>query len=72
MRDAERGENARMTVDLEAQEITTSDGQTISFDVDPFKKHCLIEGLDDIGLTLEKSASIDAFEAKASAQRPWV
>ncbi|WP_424942646.1 3-isopropylmalate dehydratase small subunit [Aliiroseovarius crassostreae] len=72
MADAEKGENARMTVDLEAQEITTSDGEVVKFDVDPFKKHCLLEGLDDIGLTLEKKASIDAFEAQASAARPWV
>ena len=72
MEDAERGENARMTVDLEGQEITTSDGQVISFEVDAFKKHCLLEGLDDIGLTMAKEASIDAFEAKAGAARPWV
>ncbi|WP_204113138.1 3-isopropylmalate dehydratase small subunit [Shimia biformata] len=71
MKDAEKGANARMTVDLEAQEITTSDGEVISFEVDAFKKHCLLEGLDDIGLTMEKSASIDAFEAKAAAERPW-
>ncbi|MBE1283740.1 MAG: 3-isopropylmalate dehydratase small subunit [Rhodobacteraceae bacterium] len=72
MTDAEKGENARMTVDLEAQEITTSDGDVIAFEVDAFKKHCLLNGLDDIGLTLEKSASIDAFEAKAGQERPWV
>ncbi len=72
MADAEKGENARMTVDLEAQEITTSDGDVISFEVDAFKKHCLLEGLDDIGLTMEKKSSIDAFEAQASQARPWV
>ncbi|MCT8161937.1 3-isopropylmalate dehydratase small subunit [Pseudoruegeria sp. SHC-113] len=72
MKDAEKGENARMTVDLEAQEITTSEGDVIKFEVDAFKKHCLLNGLDDIGLTLEKAASIDTFEAAASAQRPWV
>ena len=72
MKDAEKGENARMTVDLEAQEITTSDGEIFAFDVDAFKKHCLLEGLDDIGLTMEKAASIDTFEAQASAARPWV
>lgn len=71
MNDAEKGENARMTVDLDAQEITTSDGQVIKFDVDPFKKHCLLEGLDDIGLTMEKASAIDTFEAKATAERPW-
>jgi 3-isopropylmalate/(R)-2-methylmalate dehydratase small subunit len=72
MKDAEKGENARMTVDLEAQEITTSDGEVITFEVDAFKKHCLLNGLDDIGLTMEKEASIDAYEAKAGAERPWV
>ncbi|TKD26211.1 3-isopropylmalate dehydratase small subunit [Rhodobacter capsulatus] len=72
MKDADRGENARMTVDLEAQEITTSDGQVISFDVDAFKKHCLLNGLDDIGLTLEKAAAIDSFESQSAQSRPWV
>jgi 3-isopropylmalate/(R)-2-methylmalate dehydratase small subunit len=72
MKDAEKGENARMTVDLEAQTVTTSDGEVFSFEVDAFKKHCLLEGLDDIGLTMEKASAIDAFEAAASAQRPWV
>ena len=72
MADAEKGENARMSVDLEAQEITTSDGEVIKFEVDAFKKHCLLNGLDDIGLTMEKEASIDAYEAKAGAARPWV
>ncbi len=72
LKDAEKGANARMDVDLQAQTITTSDGEVISFKVDAFKKHCLLEGLDDIGLTLEKAASVDTFEAKASAARPWV
>ena len=72
MKDAEKGENARMTIDLEKQEITTSDGDTISFEVDAFKKHCLMNGLDDIGLTMEKQTSIQSFEAKASVARPWV
>jgi 3-isopropylmalate/(R)-2-methylmalate dehydratase small subunit len=72
MADAEKGENARMTVDLEAQEITTSDGEVVKFDVDAFKKHCLLNGLDDIGLSLEKVASIDSFEEKAAQARPWV
>lgn len=72
MADAEKGENARMTVDLEAQEITTSDGEVIKFDVDAHRKHCLLEGLDDIGQTMQKKASIDVFEAQASAARPWV
>ncbi|MFK7940351.1 MAG: 3-isopropylmalate dehydratase small subunit [Roseovarius sp.] len=72
MKDAEKGANARIEVDLESQTITTSDGETFSFEVDAFKKHCLMEGLDDIGLTMEKAAAIDTFEAQASAARPWV
>ena len=72
MKDAEKGANARMTIDLDAQTVTTSDGEIFSFDVDPFKKHCLMNGLDDIGLTLEKSAAIDAFESTAAQARPWV
>ena len=72
MKDAEKGANARMTVDLEAQEITTSDGQVFTFEVDAFKKHCLLNGLDDIGLTMEKSAAIDSFEAQAALSRPWI
>jgi 3-isopropylmalate/(R)-2-methylmalate dehydratase small subunit len=72
MKDAEKGANARMTVDLEAQEITTSDGQVFTFEVDAFKKHCLLNGLDDIGLTMEKSAAIDSFEAQATQSRPWI
>lgn len=72
MADAEKGANARMTVDLEAQEITTSDGVAISFEVDAFKKHCLLNGLDDIGLTMEKADSIKSFEQKLTAERPWV
>ncbi len=72
MKEAEKGENARITVDLEAQEITTSDGDVFAFDIDPFKKHCLLNGLDDISLTMEKSKSIDDFEARAKTERPWV
>ena len=69
--DASRGSNAVLTVDLESQTITGPDGGTISFDLDPFKKHCLMNGLDDIGLTMEKAASIDTYEEKLS-ERPWV
>jgi len=72
MKDAEKGANARMTVDLENQQITTSDGVTIPFEVDAFKKHCLLNGLDDIGLTLEKVSAIDTFEAQSAQSRPWV
>jgi 3-isopropylmalate/(R)-2-methylmalate dehydratase small subunit len=71
MADARKGANARMTVDLAHQTVTTSDGQSFGFEIDPFRKHCLINGLDDIGLTMEKAASIDAFEAKAATIRPW-
>ncbi|TDL81498.1 3-isopropylmalate dehydratase small subunit [Palleronia sediminis] len=72
MADAEKGANARMTVDLERQEITTSEGEVIAFEVDAFRKHCLMEGLDDIGLTMEKSAAIDSYESRAAQSRPWV
>ncbi|SHJ03354.1 3-isopropylmalate dehydratase small subunit [Wenxinia saemankumensis] len=72
MEDATRGANARIEVDLEAQRITLSDGTTIPFEVDPWRKHCLLNGLDDIGLSLEKAPAIDEFERKASADRPWV
>ncbi|MFW8633553.1 3-isopropylmalate dehydratase small subunit [Cribrihabitans pelagius] len=72
MSDAEKGANARMTVDLEAQEITTSDGIAIPFEVDAFKKHCLLNGLDDIGLTLEKAPAIKSYEDKLAQERPWV
>lgn len=68
--DAERGSNATITVDLEKQEITGPDGGTIRFDVDPFRKHCLLNGLDDIGLTMQKGERIDAYEAKLK-QREW-
>jgi len=71
MADAKKGANARMTVDLETQTVTTSDGQSFGFDVDPFRKHCLLNGLDDIGLTLEKAAAIDSFEARNATLRPW-
>ncbi|MBM1555568.1 3-isopropylmalate dehydratase small subunit [Sulfitobacter mediterraneus] len=72
MQDAEKGANARVTVDLKAQTVTTSDGESFSFEVDSFKKHCLMNGLDDIGLTMEKAASIDTYEEQAAQSRPWV
>jgi 3-isopropylmalate/(R)-2-methylmalate dehydratase small subunit len=68
--DAERGANATVSVDLESQEIRGPDGGVIHFDIDPFRKHCLMNGLDDIGLTLEKSDAIAAYESKI-ADRPW-
>jgi 3-isopropylmalate/(R)-2-methylmalate dehydratase small subunit len=72
MEGAERGANATMTVDLESQEITNSDGEKIIFEVDSFKKHCLLNGLDDIGLTLKKESSISAYEKKQKASEPWL
>ena len=72
MDDAARGANAVVTVDLERQEITGPDGGTIAFDIDPFRKHCLLNGLDDIALTLEKEAAIDGFEARQRAAEPWL
>ncbi len=71
MADARKGANARVTVDLPAQTVTTSDGRVFAFEVDSHRKHCLINGLDDIGLTLEKAAAIDSFEARAATLRPW-
>ena len=70
MKDAEKGSNARMTVDLEAQTITTSEGESFAFDVDAFKKHCLLNGLDDIGITLGNEADIAAFEATRPSFKP--
>ncbi len=72
MKDAEKGSNARIEIDLEAQTITASDGEVFNFEVDAFKKHCLMNGLDDIGLTMEKVDSITSFENQASTARPWV
>ena len=69
--DADRGANATLTIDLENQEIRGPDGGTIKFDLDPFRKHCMLNGLDDIGLTMEKAASIDSFEQRRAESRPW-
>ncbi len=71
MDDARRGANATLTVDLQAQEIRGPDGGVITFDIDPFRKHCLLNGLDDIGLTMEKAPAIDAFESKNAELHPW-
>ena len=71
MDDAERGANAVVTVDLEAMEIRGPDGGVISFDLDEFRRHCLLNGLDDIGLTMEKAPSIDRFETANAQSRPW-
>ncbi|BDW87539.1 3-isopropylmalate dehydratase small subunit [Thalassospira tepidiphila] len=72
MSDAERGANATVTVDLENQEITGPDGGCIKFEVEEFRKHCLLNGLDDIGLTLQKADAINDFEAKRAASQPWL
>jgi len=70
--DASRGSNATLTIDLEAEEIYGPDGGTLSFDLDEFRRHCLLNGLDDIGLTMQKEAQIDCFEADLATQQPWV
>ncbi|WGJ16239.1 3-isopropylmalate dehydratase small subunit [Methylocapsa sp. D3K7] len=70
--DAKRGANATVSVDLEAQDIRGPDGGIIHFDIDPFRKHCLLNGLDDIGLTLKKSSQIEIFEKKSGAERFWL
>ncbi|PKP84652.1 MAG: 3-isopropylmalate dehydratase small subunit, partial [Alphaproteobacteria bacterium HGW-Alphaproteobacteria-2] len=72
MDDATKGENARLTVDLEAQTITAPDGTAYRFEIDPHHKHCLIEGLDDIGQTLQQASAIDAFEARMRTSTPWL
>ncbi|MEO0772386.1 MAG: 3-isopropylmalate dehydratase small subunit [Pseudomonadota bacterium] len=72
MEDAERGANAIMTVDLEDNVITTSEGKEIPFSVEPFRRECLLQGLDDIGLTLEKVDHIEAFETRMAAKQPWI
>ena len=69
--DASRGSNATLTVDLEAQEIRGPDGGTVKFDIDPFRKHCMLNGLDDIGLTMEKAKTIDTFETARDKAQPW-
>ena len=72
MDDAERGANATLTIDLPAQEIRGPDGGIIRFDIEPFRKHCLINGLDDIGLTMEKAADIQTYEKRQRESRPWL
>ena len=72
MDDAERGANATMTIDLPSQEIRGPDGGTITFDLDPFRKHCLLNGLDEIGITLASSDAISVYEAKLAAEKPWL
>ncbi|EXL10486.1 3-isopropylmalate dehydratase small subunit [Aquamicrobium defluvii] len=71
MDDASRGANATLSIDLEAREIRGPDGGTITFDLDDFRRHCMLHGLDDIGLTMEKAGSISNFEQKNAEMRPW-
>jgi 3-isopropylmalate/(R)-2-methylmalate dehydratase small subunit len=72
MDDAVRGANAIISIDLEKQEIRGPDGGCIKFEIDPFRKRCLLQGLDDVGLTLEKAPAIDAFEEKNRLNQPWL
>jgi 3-isopropylmalate/(R)-2-methylmalate dehydratase small subunit len=72
MDDAERGSNATISVDLEAQTIKGPDGGTLHFDIDPARKQVLLEGLDDIAATLKESAEISSYESKIASQRPWI
>jgi 3-isopropylmalate/(R)-2-methylmalate dehydratase small subunit len=72
MAEAEQGANAVFTVDLAAQQVMTPDGRRVPFEIDPFRKHCLLHGLDDIAQTLEKAVSIQAFEARQRAEQPWL
>jgi 3-isopropylmalate/(R)-2-methylmalate dehydratase small subunit len=71
MDDARRGSNATLTVDLEKQEIRGPDGGAVRFEIDAFRKKCLMEGLDDIGLTMQKADKIKGFEEQAALARPW-
>ncbi len=72
MEDAQKGSNARITVDLENQTVSATDGTEFKFEVDAFKKECLMDGLDDIGLTMQKVKAIDMFEAEYGKNMPWV
>ncbi len=69
--DAERGANAILTIDLEAEELIRSDGERIAFAVEPFRRHRLLQGLDEIGATIAKASGIDAFESRLAARQPW-
>jgi 3-isopropylmalate/(R)-2-methylmalate dehydratase small subunit len=72
MKDAENGANATFTVDLDAQTITRPDGQAIRFEIDAFRKHCLMNGLDDIALTMQKAPDIESYETKRRVDQPWL
>lgn len=70
--DARRGANAVLSIDLERQEIRGPDGGVVKFQIDAHRKHCMLNGLDDIGMTMVKNDKIGGFEAKAKAARPWM
>ena len=72
MDDADNGANSILDIDLENQQIGRPNGETIDFEIDEFRKHCLINGLDDIGLTMQKQSNIDNFEKKREAEKPWI
>ena len=72
MDDARRGANATMTIDLPAQEIRGPDGGVVKFDIDGFRKHCLLNGLDDIGLTMQKGGDVEGYESRQKASQPWL
>ena len=72
MEDAQKGANATMTVDLEKQTVTRPDGEVVHFEIDPFRKHCLVNGLDEIGLSMTKGKQIDGFEERQRLSQPWL
>ena len=72
MEDAKNGANATFTIDLEAQEIVRPDGGRVSFEIDKFRKYCLLNGLDDIGLTLKKTDAIQRFEERQKKEQSWI
>ncbi len=72
MADAEKGANATMTVDLEKQTVTRPDGEVVHFEIDPFRKHCLVNGLDEIGLSMTKGKAIDSYEERQRVSQPWL
>ena len=72
MQDAQNGANAVMTIDLEKQTISRPDGETVHFEVEAFRKFCLLNGLDDIGLTMQKAGAVESWEHKQQLGQPWL
>jgi len=70
--DAQKGANATMTIDLEKQTVTRPDGEVVHFEMDPFRKHCLVNGLDEVGLTMTKGKAIDGYEERQRRSQPWI